>query len=153
VWWQAPLGFVVTAAIGWWVVPRVVKCVRDSFTPLPAPSDSEDVAKAWRELVDEERKTAGPWVGRVELPIFFAALWVQGGWPLLASWLAFKLALYWQGANFTAFPTDAPNADHLRYLHAKRQLGTQHIAVTLVGTGANIIAAIVGVAFGGLFLP
>jgi len=92
-------------------------------------------------------------VGWVEPPIFFAALWMTGGWPLLASWLAFKLALYWQGANFTAFPADPPTADQLRYLHAKRQLGTRHIAITLVGTGANIIAAIVGVAIGGAFMP
>ena len=56
-----------------------------------------------------------------------------------------KTAFYWQSANFTAFPEVPPNLRAARYLVAKRRLGAHHAATALVGTGANIVAALVGV--------
>ena len=83
-----------------------------------------------------------------ERPIFFAAFWIAGAWPLISTWLVFKLAFYWQSANFTAFPQSAPDPKEAEYLVAKRQLGTHHVATSLVGTAANIVLALVGVAVG-----
>ncbi len=109
------------------------------------PSPSQESAERWKYLTDQQ--TGGAWIGRVESPIFFAACWL-GAWLLLTSWLAFKLGFYWTSANFTAFPNTAPEGKDLDYLIAKRLLGTHHVATALVGTGANIVAALVGVAIG-----
>lgn len=105
-----------------------------------------DLDPYWEKL--RKMKTAGSAIGHVERPIFFAALWITNGWPILSSWLVFKLAYYWQSANFTAFPLDPPNKEQGAWLVAKRQLGTHHVATALVGTGANIVLALVGVAVG-----
>ncbi len=95
------------------------------------------------------QKTGGWWIGLVERPIFFAALWISGGWPILGSWLVFKLGFYWQSSNYGAFPESSPaDTAQARYLVAKVQLGTQHVAKALVGTGADIVLALIGVAVG-----
>jgi hypothetical protein len=60
----------------------------------------------------------------------------------------FKLAFYWQGANFTKFPETSPGKEDLEWMVAKRQLGTHHVATALVGTGANIVVALIGTAVG-----
>jgi hypothetical protein len=141
--WQALIGLAVTVGLGF-DVGRLVRRVGGSIGPLPPPSP--ETTSQWTKLTSQ--KTGGWWIGLVERPIFFAALWISGAWPLLASWLVFKLGFYWQSANFTAFPTTSPDEREAEYLVAKRQLGTHHVATALVGTGANIVLALVGVAIG-----
>jgi hypothetical protein len=135
------IGLAVTVILGLGVGP-LIRCVGNSL-PLPPPSTTS--ADRWKYLTDQQ--TGGAWIGRVESPIFFAACWL-GAWLLIASWLVFKLGFYWQSANFTAFPATAPDEKELDYLIAKRLLGTHHVATALVGTGANIVAALVGTAIG-----
>jgi hypothetical protein len=93
-------------------------------------------------------QTGGGLIGHIERLLFFAALWISNnGWPILTSWLVFKLAYYWQGANFTAFPMEPPKSDEeASWLVARRQLGANHVATQLVGTGANILIALAAVA-------
>jgi hypothetical protein len=141
--WQALIGLGVTIALGFGV-SCLVRRVGDSIGPLPPPST--ETATQWATLVAQ--KTGGSWIGHVERPIFFASLWIPGAWPILSSWLVFKLGFYWQSANFTKFPDTSPDAREAEYLAAKRQLGTHHVATALVGTGANIVVALVGVAVG-----
>ena len=141
--WYALIGLGVTVLLGLGV-GCLVRRVGDSIGPLPAPSP--ETTAQWERLTAQ--KTGGAWIGHVERPIFFAALWIAGAWPILSSWLVFKLAFYWQGANFTAFPTSSPDPREAEYLVAKRQLGTHHVATALVGTGANIVVALIGVAVG-----
>jgi len=141
--WQALIGLGVTIVLGFGV-GCLVRRVRDLIGPLPPPSP--ETAEPWSRLVAQ--KTGGSWIGHVERPIFFASLWVPNAWPILSSWLVFKLGFYWQSANFTKFPDASPNAQEAEYLVAKRQLGTHHVATALVGTGANIVVALIGVAVG-----
>ena len=140
--WYALLGLSVTVALGF-----LTKCLVSRVTKsLPMESPNVDLEPYWERL--RKMETGGSMIGHVERPIFFAALWISGDWPVLASWLAFKLAYYWQSANFAAFPNEMPNKEQAAWLVAKRQLGCNHVATALVGTGANIIWALVGVAVG-----
>ena len=140
--WYALLGLGVTVVLGLGT-KCLVRMVADS---LPLESPNVDLEPYWEKL--RKMETGGSPIGHVERPIFFAALWISGGWPILASWLAFKLAYYWQSANFAAFPTEMPTKEQAAWLVAKRQLGCNHVATALVGTGVNIILALVGVVIG-----
>jgi hypothetical protein len=65
--------------------------------PVP-PGFSLDVWE--KEFI---RSTGGVSVqGALECIISFAAFWIPDGWPILAGWLAFKLASRWQSAKSTA---------------------------------------------------
>jgi hypothetical protein len=140
--WYALLGLVVTLILG-----LGVKClVGQVGKSLPMDSPNSELEPHWDKL--RKMNTGGNFIGHVERPIFFAALWISGGWPILTSWLVFKLAYYWQGANFLTFPPELPKNDGAAWIVAKRQLGANHVATALVGTGANIILALVGVAVG-----
>lgn len=141
--WHAIIGLAVTVLLGFGV-GCLVRCVGKSMRPLPAPSAK--TALIWEKLTGQ--KTGGFWIGLIERPIFFAALWCSGAWPILSSWLIFKLAFYWQSTNFSTFPEKSPNKKEAEYLFAKRQLGTHQVATALVGTGANIVLALLGVAVG-----
>lgn len=140
--WHAIIGLTITVLLGFGV-GRFVRHVGDSI-PIPPPSG--ELSVHWEKL--KNQSTGGRWIGLVERPIFFAALWISGAWPLLASWLVLKLGFYWQSANFAAFPQSSPDSKEADYLVAKRQLGTHNVATALVGTGANIVLALVGVAVG-----
>jgi len=141
--WNALIGLSVTVLLGFgvgWLVRRV----GDSIGPLPPPS--AETTSQWAKLSGQQ--TGGAFIGHIERLIFFAALWMSGAWPILSSWLVFKLAFYWQGANFTAFPASSPDEKEADYLVAKRTLGTHYVATALVGTGASILAALIGVTVG-----
>jgi hypothetical protein len=140
--WQVLIGLAVTVALGFGV-GCLVYTVGEAI-PIPPPSKEAGTVELWDKLLGQS--TGGWWIGNVERILFFAACW-SGVWQLLSSWLVFKLALYWQGANFTAFPEQSPATDKdLAWLVARRQLGTHHVATVLVGTGANIVLALLGVA-------
>jgi hypothetical protein len=141
--WSAVIGLIVTIVLGFGVGP-LVRRVGASIGPLPPPSP--ETAAQWKKLSGQQ--TGGAWIGRIERVIFFASLWITGAWPVLSSWLVFKLAFYWQSANLTAFPDSCPNQREADYLVAKRTLGTHYIATALVGTGASIVAALAGVVIG-----
>lgn len=141
--WRIIIGLAVTLVLGLGV-GCLVRRVGNSLGPLQSPSP--EASAQWERLTS--LGTGGSWIGHVERPIFFAALWITGAWPILSSWLVFKLAFYWQSANFTAFPTSSPTASEAEYLVSKRQLGAHHVATALVGTGANIVFALIGVGVG-----
>lgn len=141
--WYIGTGFFITVFLGFGVDPLVRRA--GNFVGAPQPP-SPSLRKEWKRLMG--LNTGGRYIGRVEQPIFFAALWIPEAWPLLASWLVMKTAFYWQSANFTAFPELPPSPRAARYLVAKRHLGAHHVATALVGTGANIVSALVGVMVG-----
>jgi hypothetical protein len=139
--WRPVIGVVVTVVLGFGVGP-LVRCVQRSIgTPEP-PTPA--LSPQWDKLM--KLNTGGAWIGRLEGLIFFASLWVQNWWPILSAWLVFKLAVYWQSSNYAAFPLDPPSVEAANYIVAKRQLGANHVATLLVGTAANIVAALIGVA-------
>jgi hypothetical protein len=141
---QVALGLVVTLILGLGVGCLIKRVGNAIPLPPPNPHDQESTA-TWTQLVGQS--TGGSWIGHFERPLFFAACWLHA-WLLITGWLVFKAAFYWQGANFTAFPRTMPDATQLRWVAVKRQLGTHHVATALVGTAANIVVALVGVAVG-----
>ena len=141
---NALLGLAVTMVFGWLVVPLIIRYISHKLRPLPPPSEA--TREQWKKLM--ELRTGGEYIGHVERPIFFAALWFPNAWFLLSSWLVFKLALYWQGVNFAAFPEKPPGWVEVEYLYARRKLGSHNVTTLLVGTGANIVIALIGVAAG-----
>ena len=142
--WQPVIGLAVTMLLGTGIGCLVRRVQQAIDTPEP-PSDA--LRPQWDKLL--KMQTGGSWIGRLEGPIFFASLWVEGWWPLMSSWLVFKLAVYWQSSNYAAFPSDKLlGKEEADLLVAKRQLGSHHVATLLVGTAANIVTAIVGVAIG-----
>lgn len=136
-------GLAVTMVLGMGV-GCLVERVRRSI-PTPPPSEAPEIVELWQELIGQT--AGGHWIGYVEKPLFFAACWLQA-WLLLTGWLVLKLGFYWQSANFAAFPRNLPDEAQLRWVIAKRQLGTHHTATALTGTGANILVALIGVAAG-----
>ncbi len=140
--WPVLIGLAVTIFLGFGVGPLI----RHVGKSLPRKEPSPETTLQWERLTN--LKTGGCWIGFFERLIFFAALWISGAWPILSSWLVFKLALYWQGVNVGAFPGSSPSAAEVDYLVAKRQIGVHHITKVLVGTGANIVLALIGVTVG-----
>jgi hypothetical protein len=142
----AIIGLVVTLLCGLGV-GRLVRYVSASFTLTPP---SEPLRGQWALLTS--MNTAGKAVGHIERPIFFVAAFLQA-WVLLAAWLVMKTAIYWQSTNFAKFPDQAPTAADVDYLVAKRCLGAHHLATLLVGTGANILCALLGTAVAKWIVP
>ena len=142
--WGVVIGLTITVFLGLGVgclVRRVGAAI-----PIPPPNEEPQMVSLWTKLTTQN--TGGSFIGHVERPIFFAACWLNV-WLLLSSWLVFKLAFYWQGANFAAFPPTLPKPmEEMAWVVAKRQMGTHHVATALVGTGANIVVALVGVVVG-----
>src|SRR6266853_2258483 len=135
------VGLAITVALGFGVGPLIRRVQRSLTKPEP-PSSA--LITQWDKLMN--MNTGGAWIGRLEGLIFFASLWVASWWPMMSSWLVFKLAVYWQSSDYAAFPSRTPNEKEADYIVAKRQLGSHHVATLLVGTAANIVTALIGVA-------
>ncbi len=105
---------------------------KPSFAPTQAFWDS-----VWKQ------QSGGAVLGVLEVTIFFTSFFADGAWPLLAPWLAFKVACQWeswkhsggfiQKANNEALPEDL--------LAVQRWVSVRYISF-LVGTGSNIVIAL-----------
>lgn len=140
-------GLMVTLAVG----ESIVTCLHQRAVKEAGEADRERApvvtqAREWETLWT--MKAGGRWIGWVERPMFFAVFWIPGGWPVLASWLTFKLAIYWQGTDYIALPRTPMSDEEAVYWVARRRLGANHIASILVGTGGNIVVALLGVGIG-----
>lgn len=151
--WPILGGLLVAIVLGELLVGRIVKLAGDQVGK-PKPSEPKEPPAASAQPADTpldwaqwyDMNTGGSWIGRVERPMFFAALWFQA-WVLVSAWLVMKTAFYWQGSNFAALPQDAPSkSEQWKYIVAKRHLGTHHVATALTGTAANIVLALAGIA-------
>ena len=140
--WHVLFGLAVAIALGP-AVGSFLDRVRTKLREL-APGDAS--TEAWRSFVYV--KTAGREIGYVERVIFFAAFWLGLAW-LIPSWLVMKTAFYWQGANFSGLPDEPPSAgDATTWQALKRRYGTARASIALIGTGLNIIGALLAVAAG-----
>jgi len=143
--WHAVLGLAVAIASGP-LIGRFLAHVRTQLSDVPLPTTDAKIAEQWQHFINV--KTAGTEIGLVERPLFFAALWVQLYW-LIPAWLVMKTAFYWQGANFAALPQEPPaTPEAMAWQAAKRRYGTARVSLALIGTGANIVVAFLGVAAG-----
>lgn len=85
-------------------------------------------------------------LGFLERILFFIALWSYS-WQVIGGWLAFKLASKWETyKSIMFFPPKLEGNNDLDYLLARRLLGSQRLMTYLIGTIANVLFAISGVA-------
>jgi hypothetical protein len=136
-------GFLVTVFFGS-IVSYVLKYATQKI-PLDPPQTANDTQKdQWKILV--EGNEGGAVIGYIERTIFFAAILLNQ--PLIiGTWLAFKVASKWQvWGDIISVPNKIEGIDDLDLLKAKRQWGSHLFVTFLVGTGWNIIAAMLGVA-------
>ena len=140
-WFATLIGFAVTVLPGFGV-GHLVRYVGNSLGPLEPPS--EELRPQWIKLTS--RNMGGWWIGFLERPMFFAAFFIENGWPVFSTWIVMKTAFCWQSTNFSAFPPSLGTKKEADYLVAKHQLGNHRVATVLVGTAANILLALIGVA-------
>jgi hypothetical protein len=139
------VGLVIALFLGMLVGPLLGVVDNKTKPPDPRvlPKDIWDVVLA--------RAGSGPILGVIEQSIFFIAFW-SDGWPLLASWLAFKVASKWQSWTHVAQLPAPPPADDLRavqeYVILRHKWVARRYMTFMIGTGANILLAAFGVAIG-----
>jgi hypothetical protein len=138
------VGLVLALLLGLCVGPLLGKV--EKFIEIPEPKASKEV---WDFVM--VRSGTGVILGAVEQAIFFVALWTDG-WPLLASWLAFKVASKWQSWTHVAqLPPPPPPADAAatsEYAILRHKWVARRYITFVVGTGTNILLAAFGVAIG-----
>lgn len=138
------VGLVLALLLGLCVGPLIGKV--EQLVEIPEPQASEEV---WKFVMS--RSGTGVVLGAVEQGIFFVALWTDG-WPLLASWLAFKVASKWQSWTHVAQLPAPPPPENVtaanQYAILRHKWVARRYITFIVGTGANILLAAFGVAIG-----
>ena len=160
---QASLGIAVGAVIalflGFCCVGWFVRCVENAAAQ---PLRVENGKAIWTDGPDREvwdllmaRGGSGPYVGAIEVLVFFIGLWSEEGWALVAGWLAFKVASKWKSwAEVSDYPNppkdDAKDEVKREYAELRHKWVARRGATFMAGTGANIVIAAFGVAVGRL---
>lgn len=120
--WSLVLGAVVTGVLSHYVVPLVVKYIEDQVQEQMR--DSNDTVGA--------QLAGGNVLGYLECALFFGSLVWAGGVALIAAWLVFKTVAKWKTWDSVG---KVPLTEiQMRY------------RVFVIGTAANIVAALAGVA-------
>lgn len=139
------VGLVIALLLGKFVGPLLERVENKSKPPDPVVA-SKDI---WDVVLG--RAGSGPILGAIEQSIFFIAFW-SDGWPLLASWLAFKVASKWQSwthvAQLPAPPPPEDTAAVKEYVILRHTWVARRYMTFMIGTGANIVLAAFGVAIG-----
>lgn len=97
----------------------------------------------WEAATGMPTREPGIWLGRLERPFSFVALWYE---PIIVvGWLGFKVASKWQvWSSFIRVPQSLGESA-LDYLRATRAVGSWMTMRFLVGTISNVLAGFVGV--------
>lgn len=119
--WSVALGAIVTGALSYYAVPLLVAYVRDR-----AREQAENEGVRVRPLT-----FGGDILGHLECAIFFGSFVWPGAIALAPAWLVFKTAAKWK-----TWETAGVNAAELPVMYR----------LFLIGTAANIVAALAGVA-------
>jgi hypothetical protein len=111
---------------------------------LPAPRGVRD--RVWRDLISSPGQAGAAWLGRIERLLFFGSL-VLGTPELIVAWLVFKVGSKWQvWQHVIRAPDRLGRAKADDYFVSRNAWGALVFTRFLVGTGANILAAILGLA-------
>ena len=103
-------------------------------------------AEMWDELIEVPRYVGGRWIGLLERFIFFSSI-LAGAPELVFAWLAFKVASKWEvWNNVYRVPDTLPGSTQFEFFFARTRWGARTFQRFLVGTAANLSAAIIGVA-------
>jgi len=120
--WSVALGAILTGVLSYRVVPWIVDYVEKKV---------QNELKGRNEFV-QSRLPGGDVLGYLECALFFGSLVWADGVALIAAWLLFKTAAKWKAWELSA------NLTLTEVLTRYRGF--------LVGTAANIVAALAGVA-------
>lgn len=106
----------------------------------------------WKQILSpqpgEGKDLTGVWTGCLERLVFYAAF-IADSWTFGAAWLVFKTAAKWnQWTQLRDFPLkDDGNAEYkVQRLQAVHFLVAVDHGRFILGTGYNIVAALIGVA-------
>ena len=149
--WSSVVGALVAVFGGHYFTVWLLELVAGQFRARwggepPAPAGI--TAEIWkRNFIDPQ--PGGEALGYLERLIFFAAFWVSGGWALAAAWLAFKVAAKWHLWNQASKLVDPSRVDDRAALLGRAAIDYRFF---VLGTAANLIAGLAGLAVGGLFL-
>lgn len=137
------LGLVVAIVVSTLVVGPVVRRVGKMLRKDPPPE--HPVAKHWMHL--NAANPVGPHIGTIEVVLFFGGMYAENGWALIGVWIAMKTAFYWQNTTFSRLPTEWPkDEEQAQYARLLHQLGQHRASTILIGTGGNLLSALLGVA-------
>lgn len=149
--WSSFIGALVAVVGGHyfttWLLDQVAAQFRARWGGEP-PAPAGIAPEIWkRNFID--RHPGGDVLGHLERLIFFAAFWISGGWALAAAWLAFKVAAKWHAWSQAAKLTSPEQIDDRAALLVRATMDYRYF---VLGTAANLVAGLVGLAVGGLFL-
>ena len=116
----------------------------DKSASVPTPRGV--TKKAWLELVSSPGQPGASWLGRIERILFFAALLLSAP-ELVVGWLVFKVGSKWQvWQHVIRVPDRLGRSTTEDYFVSRNAWGALVFQRFLFGTGANIVAALLGVA-------
>jgi len=102
--------------------------------------------EVWKTLMQTPGKEGGRWIGHFERLLFFVAL-TAGEVSLILAWAAFKVASKWDAwKNVYLVPDHLPRVDDAEWFLARTRWGSKTYQRVLIGTAANITAALLGLA-------
>ena len=149
--WSSLVGAVVAVVLGHyfavWLLDLVAGQFRTRWGAEP-PAPAGIAPDVWKRNFIEQQPGGGV-LGNLERLIFFAAFWVSGGWALAAAWLAFKVAAKWHLWSQASHLIDPSRVDDRAALLGRAAMDYRFF---VVGTAANLVAGLAGLAVGGLFL-
>jgi len=138
-----------------WLILRVEKL---RGAPPPPPGFDADT---WNTRVIAQRGGT-VWIGRCDQIIFFVAFWLPNAWLLAGAWLTFKVVSKWESWRYFGELTKwwrevvlQPGSPSLGKDLSDGTVswlwlvGSSH-ATFVIGTGANVVLALLGVGVGRL---
>ena len=130
----------VTLALGW-PVGLILRAIERSIV-VPKPARISD--DQWNLLTTIPGRVGGSWIGHIERFLFFVS--ITAALPELAvGWLAFKVASKWEAwGNVYKIPPKLARSTEFEWFLARTRWGSRTFQRSLIGTGANLAAAIIG---------
>lgn len=128
----------------------VEKLVKNVKSKMPIPPPSRELESKWKELTADRDKTnpdkeddSGAILGDLERTLFYVAFWL-GANEIIAGWFALKVAAKWEAWGTTGRLPDSLGSpiDEIDYLISRRRWASQRLMSFLIGTLANVLAAL-----------
>ena len=138
------LTLTLTIALGW-PIEALLHAIGKKIE-IPRPNRIPE--SEWKELTMIPGRPGGRWIGHIERFLFFVSI-ITGVPELTVAWLAFKVASKWEAwGNVYKIPPKLHRATEFEFFLARTRWGSRTFQRSVVGTGANLAAAFIGV---GLF--
>jgi len=143
------LALLVTMLLGIPISKLLDSTARQSDLQIGEPASAAD--EVWARLFEIPGKLGGQWIGQFERLLFLIAFTVRAPEAIFA-WVAFKVAAKWDAwRNVYKIPDQMPKVGRAKvsdaeWLIARKKWGSRTYQRVIIGTAANITAAVVGIA-------